>query len=55
MDPQKEELEPCYSCPHGIRIWHDLGGYESVVCGCERRNRAACSKCTNPGATIHLI
>jgi len=34
------ELEPCYSCPNGVRVWHDIGigndGYETVVCICKK-------------------
>lgn len=46
------DLEPCYSCPRGCRIWHDIGGYETVTCQCKNKLAGYCDKCTDPGAVI---
>ena len=45
------ELEPCYSCRYGCRVWHKPG-YESVVCQCPNAG-AGCDSCNEPGAIIY--
>lgn len=57
MAPTNNELEPCYSCPRGCRIWHDDyngEGYESVVCQCPNAG-AGCDACNDPGAILIKI
>lgn len=42
----RQELEPCYSCPHGARIAHDIGGVfvgESVACHCPEKIHGQCT------------
>lgn len=42
----RHELEPCYSCPRGCRIWHDVtpnDGYETVVCQCPEKKNGRCN------------
>lgn len=52
------ELEPCYSCPRGCRVWLGVGvngdGYESVVCQCPIAG-VGCDNCTDPGAILIRI
>ena len=36
------DLEPCYSCPRGCRIWHDIGEYETVICQCKNKLAGYC-------------
>lgn len=57
MAPTNNELEPCYSCPHGCRIWHDDyngEGHESVTCQCPRAG-VGCDECNDPGAILIKI
>lgn len=42
-DPQRQDLEPCYSCPRGCRVWHDIGEYETVVCQCTEKVNGRCN------------
>lgn len=41
------DLEPCYSCPRGCRVYHDIGEYETVVCQCPDVKNGVC-KCSAP-------
>ena len=47
----RNKLEPCYSCPNGRRVWHDIGEYESVVCVCPNVCKG-CDDCKTPGAIL---
>ena len=57
MTPTNNELEPCYSCKHGMRVWHDVlfeRGYETVVCQCPNAGKG-CDDCNTPGAVLVRI
>lgn len=48
------ELEPCYSCPKGCRVFHDIGEYETVVCQCDEKVNGVCD-CAEARADLQTL